>query len=226
MSARDRIERRLMPRLLVALSTIRWPGRLMAFARRALGRRARVDLYIAFDDPYSAVALLELVDRVARRKARVAVEPVVRRGIPDDPAVDAKRSYAITDARRLARRAGLELSRTEPLSAADTAFLAEWAASVPGGPQRTAFAAAAMHRVWFASDGPVTREPYDSIWREHIGSAPPQAGAEQVREIERRMSRRRMYDTPAALVHGQWFFAHERLAAIEYRLDELGWAKS
>jgi hypothetical protein len=26
------------------------------------------------------------------------------------------------------------------------------------------------------------------------------------------------------VVHGQWFFAHERLAQIEHRLDELGWA--
>ena len=37
------------------------------------------------------------------------------------------------------------------------------------------------------------------------------------------MRRRRLYDTPAAVVGGQWFFAHERLAQIGHRLDELGW---
>ena len=31
------------------------------------------------------------------------------------------------------------------------------------------------------------------------------------------------YDTPAAWVHGQWFFAHDRSAQIGARLDDLGW---
>ena len=44
-----------------------------------------------------------------------------------------------------------------------------------------------------------------------------------MRRNERLMRRRRPYDTPAAWVHGQWFFAHDRLAQIAARLDELGW---
>jgi hypothetical protein len=45
-----------------------------------------------------------------------------------------------------------------------------------------------------------------------------------VRRNERRMRRRGPYDTPAAWVHGQWFFAHDRPAQIAHRLDQLGWA--
>ena len=131
MSPRDRIQRRLMPRAIVALSTVRLPGRIAATVRRSLGRSATVRLYLAFDDPYSAVALLGLAERVGGRRARLLVEPVVERGIPGDPAAERKRDYAVLDSRRLARRAGLELSRREPVSAAATAFLADWAAAIP-----------------------------------------------------------------------------------------------
>jgi hypothetical protein len=37
------------------------------------------------------------------------------------------------------------------------------------------------------------------------------------------MRRRGPYDTPAAWVHGQWFFAHDRPEQIAHRLDQLGW---
>lgn len=225
MSVRDTLGRRVFPRVLVAMSTVRWPARTGAAVRRAFGRSARVELYAAFDDPYSAVALLGLVDRVARRRAQVVIEPVVERGIPGDPAVGAKREYAVIDARRLGRRAGLELTRDAPLQPEATAFLAGWVAATPSSPERTAFCAAAMRRLWFESDGPVTEQPYAALWSEYVGGAPPADGASAVRNVEGRMRRRRMYDTPAARVHGQWFFAHERLNQIEHRLDELGWTE-
>ena len=64
-----------------------------------------------------------------------------------------------------------------------------------------------------------------ALWREHVGAAPPADGAAGPRRSERAMRLRRLYDTPVAVVHGQWFFAHERLAQIEHRLDELGWRR-
>jgi 2-hydroxychromene-2-carboxylate isomerase len=206
--------------MVVALSGIDAPRRFGAAVRRALGGRGRVDLHVAFDDPYSAVALLGLVDRMAGRRAKLAIVPVVGRGIPDDPAADAKRRYAVVDARRLARRDGRALSRAEPLAAEATAFLARWAMAAPGDAKRTAFCAAAMRRLWFESDGPVDSEPYAALWREHVGGEPP---AGRAGDGDPRLRDRRLYDTPAAVVHGQWFFAHERLAQIEHRLDELGW---
>ena len=105
----DRLTRRVLPRLVVALSQITWPAKLAARARRARGGRGRVELYVALDDPWSAVALLDLAGRLAGRPVDLDVRPVGERGIPGDPAVDAKRRYAAQDARRLARRHGWEL---------------------------------------------------------------------------------------------------------------------
>jgi len=218
MSARDTIQRRVVPRVIVALSDVRLPGRALAAARRALGGEGRVELFVAYDDPCSAVAVLALRDRLAHRRARLVVVPVVERGIPGDPAVGLKRTYAVQDARRLARRSGRELARTAPLDAGDTAFLAEWTAAISDERARAAFCAAAMERLWLASDGAVTQAPYAALLREHTGAAPPGSGAPVGA-----LPRRGLYDTPAARVQGQWFFAHERLPAIEHRLDELGW---
>jgi 2-hydroxychromene-2-carboxylate isomerase len=39
------------------------------------------------------------------------------------------------------------------------------------------------------------------------------------------MDKRGLYDTPIAVVHGRWYFAHERLGQIEDWLDELGWTR-
>lgn len=224
----DALTRRVAPRLIVALSEIGWPSRLGAAARRRLGRRGRVELFFAFDDPCSAVAVLDLADRLAGRDVLLLLEPVVRRGIDGDPAVMAKRRFAIDDARRRGRRSGLELSRRDPLSAGDVAFLAEWVAAARPSPALTAFCAEALRRLWFASEGHVDAAAYAKLWHTHLGTTPGgtgrRGGASAARRNERRMRRRGPYDTPAAWVHGQWFFAHDRLPQIGARLDDLGWA--
>lgn len=210
-AVRERLQRRVLPRLVVGLSTVDRHRRWAAALRRRLGGRATVRLYVAFDDPASAVALLGVVELVEERRVRLVVEPVAERGIPDDPAVEAKRRYAVVDAARLARRLGLELSRAEPLAAADGARIAARAAAIPSGPERTAFCVDAMQQLWFGS------------------GAEPAGGREDtaaLRGHERAFRRRRLYDTPVAVVGGQWFFAHERLTQIEQRLDDLGWVKA
>jgi hypothetical protein len=146
----------------------------------------------------------------------LVLQPVVRRGIPEDPAVELKREYAIADVRRRApRELRLELARTAPLRPDDTAFLAEWVAAAPSAP----FALAAMRRLWFETRGPVDQESYAALWP----GDPPRDGAAAVRRCERRMRRRRPYDTPAAWSHGRWFFAQDRGPQIAARLDDLGW---
>lgn len=222
MTLRDRIERRAVPRLVVALSTFDLLRRLEAAVRRARGGRGTVDLYVAFDDPLSAVATLGLAQRTAHRAADIRVHPVVTRGIPDDPAADAKRAYAVTDARRLAARDGLVLARTTTLDAGGVAFLAGWTESVPDGDARLAFAVAAMRRLWCETgDDTPTPEAYADLYRAHATGEPP--GATGALTAEATMRKRGLYDTPIAVVHGRWFFAHERLHAIEHRLDDLGW---
>ncbi len=219
----DRTARRTLPRIIVLQSRMDGAAKVGAQARRRHGRRGRVELFFAFDDAASAVALLDLADRVDGRDVRLLLYPVVARGLQDDPAVEDKRLYAIEDARRLARREGRTLSRTEPLRPETVAFLAEWVAAAPQGPALLRFCTDAVTRLWLESDGPVDRPGYEELWRAHMGSAPPPADPKALHANERRMRRRGPYDTPAAFVHGQWFFAHDRLVQISARLDDLGW---
>ncbi len=220
----DALRRRILPRTVVALSRRDAPARAAARVRRRLGRPARVELFFAIDDPCSAVALIALHRRLADRPVRLVLVPVVGRGVPDDPAVELKRAYAVQDAARLLRRCGLALGRSAPLPPGDVAFLAAWATSAPVGPRRTAFCVAAARRLWLTDDGVVRADDYRTLWREHVGGDPPDgaAAAGAFAANERRMARRGPYDTPAAWVHGQWFFAHDRPAQIAARAEALG----
>jgi len=219
----DLLKRRVGPGVVVALSRVSWPARLDAARRRRRGGRGEVELFFAFDDPCSAVAVIDLSARLAGREVQILLRPVVERGIPDDPAVEQKRRYAIDDARRLARRTGLVLARTEPLAAEQTRFLAEWAAGAPQGPALERFCVAAMRLLWFGGQGPLERGPLEELRGEHLAAAPAASGAQAVAANERLMRRRGPYDVPAAWVHGRWYFAHDRPAQIAEWLDELGW---
>jgi 2-hydroxychromene-2-carboxylate isomerase len=223
----DRLARRVAPRVIVAHSQLGFPSRALAAVRRRAGARGTVELYFAFDDACSAVAVLDLAERLTGRDVRLVLAPVVRRGIDGDPAVDQKRRHGVADAARLARRRGLVLRRESPLRAQDTAFLAAWVAGAPPGPARQRFVLRALERLWFEepAGGPVIEASLAALWRLEVGSAPvaDDAGWAAVRRNERRMRRRGPYDTPAAWVHGQWFFAQDRGPQIAARLDDLGW---
>lgn len=213
-----------MPRALVTVGRVRAPAKLAAGARRRLHRRGRVELYIAFDDPCSAVALLDLDARLRGREVTLALRPVLRRGMREDPALESKRAYAIQDARRLACDLGLVLAREQAPAAADCAFLAEWVAAAGAGPAARDFAVNAMRKLWFEErDGAPSREEYLQLWHEHVGGEPPSAGAAALARNERAMRLHWMYETPAAWVHGRWYFAHDRPQQICEWLDELGW---
>jgi 2-hydroxychromene-2-carboxylate isomerase len=219
----DRLVRRTLPRAVVAGSRVTLPARLGAQARRRSGGRERVELFFAFDDPCSAVAVLDLAARLASRPVDLILMPVVKRGIAGAPAAALKRDYAITDARRLARRGGLALARQAPLDAAEGAFLAEWVAGGEPGAALLGFTTAAIRRLWFESATVPDPRSFLDLWQRHMqGDPAPDASA--VRACERRMARRGPYDTPAAWVAGRWYFAHDRGPQICEWLDALGWA--
>ncbi|HXG28995.1 MAG TPA: hypothetical protein VNJ47_09130 [Nevskiales bacterium] len=222
---RDTLQKVLMPRLLVAWFASRWPGQLWAWLLRRLGGRAEVELYFAFDDPYSVVAL-PLLEVAARRRTELSLYPLVERGMDQDPALEQRRHFAIEDSLRLLRRRGLSLRRRTPLAPADTAFLATWTESLRGRPQMQAFVAAALTRLWLASEGPVRAEDYAGLFCEITGEAPPAAGAllaQRLAANRTRQLRKGHWESPAARVQGEWFFAHERIPQIEERLSYLGW---
>jgi 2-hydroxychromene-2-carboxylate isomerase len=147
---------------------------------------------------------------------------VVDRGIEDDPAVADKRRYAVDDARRIGARSGLVLSRSEPLAAGTTAFLAAWVAGAQPTPALQAFCVEAARALWFGPGGAVEPARFEELWGEHVGGVPV-ADQGAVSRNEARMRRRGPYDTPAAAIGGQWYFAHDRLEQIADRLDRLGW---
>lgn len=219
---RDRLRRRVIPSTVVRLARVEAPARLRARVRRALGRPGRVELFFAFDDPCSAVAVLDLAERLAGRRVALDLVPVVERGIPGDPAEEAKRRYALLDAQRLARRSGRELARRAPLEARATAFLARWVAAAPPSPELQAFVLAAFEDLWLAG-GAVDEARHAALWEEHLGAPPPEQGARALARAERRMAARGPYATPAAVVQGRWFFAHDRPVQIGEWLDRLGW---
>jgi 2-hydroxychromene-2-carboxylate isomerase len=224
---KDTLARRVLPRAVVAQSRIDWPARAGATVRRLLGRSGRVELFFAFDDPCSAVAVIELAERLRGRNVTLVLLPVVHRGMAGDPAVELKRRYAIGDARRRGARSGLVLSRNEPLDPSLVSFLPEWVCAARQGPALTRFCVEALRQLWFSGHGPAGRDELGALWRELFDSDQPlEGGSHGVRRNERRMRRRGPYDTPAAWVHGQWFFAHDRASQIEDRLDDLGWTVS
>jgi len=236
-SAADRIERNVVPGLILALSRVRAPAKLAARARRLARRRGTVEAWIAFDDPNSAVALVELERRTRGRDVDLVVHAVVARDIEGDPAVEAKRIHAVEDASRLALRYGMRLGRREPLDREAVSFLAGWVAARPPSAGVTAFAAAAAKELWLEdgaeSPGPAAsverdlvlppRERFVELWRNTVGGFPVDGGRERVEAIERRMRRRGAYAVPMARVHGRLWFAHDRLDAIDRELDRLGW---
>jgi 2-hydroxychromene-2-carboxylate isomerase len=222
------VVKRVLPRLIIAQSQFDAPARAAAAARRRLNRNGRVELYFAFDDPCSAVAVLDLDERLRDRRVNLVTFPVIERGIRDDPAVARKRDYALVDARRLFARRDIALARSAPLGPEETAFLARWVAAAPLGLAARRFCAQAMQTLWLTDDEPVGRDRFETLWRDVVGTAPDNDSpyAPAVRANEKRMRRRGGYDTPAAWVHGQLFFAHDRLAQIGERLDDLGWTAS
>ncbi len=223
--ASELLRRRLVPSAVIAASRVTLPARLAAAGRRRAGRRGSLEVFFAFDDPCSAVAVIDLVGKTRGRAVELLMLPVLRRGIPRDPAAELKRTYAVTDAGRLAGRLGMELSRTEPLPPGSTAFLAGWvAAHRQPSPGLSAFCERAMRYLWLASDGPPSRAELESIWRDELGAAPPEGRqAAAVRWDEARMGRRGPYETPAVWVAGRWYFAQDRPGQIMEYLDLLGW---
>jgi 2-hydroxychromene-2-carboxylate isomerase len=224
--AAEYLRRALIPRLVVAASTLRWPQWLRSRLRQAAGRHGRVELYFAFDDPYSAVALPALAALFRRRPVELSLYPLLERGISNDPAAAQRLIHTLTDSRRLAARQGKVLSRTAPLRAEDTRFLAEWAESLRGTPAMNAFATGAIEQLWFNSSTHPAAEHYAALYQSLAGRLPPAESApvnDRLAANSRRLLRKGHWESPAAWLEGEWFFAHERLDVIADRLDELGW---
>lgn len=225
LSLRQRLQRRVLPSLVVRLSRrVTLPQR-WARLRARLGWPPRLELYFAFDDPYAVVALPGLLGLLRHRPARLRLYPLIERGIPADPAAAARRHHALIDTGRLLGRGARRLTRSAPLNPDSTAFLAAWTQAARAEPGAAAFAAAALEQLWLSSNGPVRREDFVDLHRRLLGRDPPRIDAETRHSAlagnHRRLLAKGHWESPAARLEGEWFFAHERLPHLERRLAQL-----
>lgn len=223
MNLAETLRRSTVPGLIVSASRVEWPAQCSAAVRRALGQSARIELFFAFDDPYAAIALPGLLNIARQRRVKLMLYPLIERGIANDPAADARRLHAVEDSQRLARRFGKTLSRRQPLRAQDCAFLAAWTQAAREEDGVRHFAAAALEQLWFRSSGPVKQDDFHRLRAQHLHSAASAHNDFALARNTARLLEKGHWESPAALVEGQWFLAHERLAQINDHLEHLGW---
>jgi len=220
--------RAALPRAILSINRTRRKSRLRAMVRRGLMIGGRVELYFAFDDPCSAIALPALVEMVAGRDVTLELYPVLEHGIKGDPDIEKRRTYSLMDARRMGKRLGREITRSEPVERRAVEFLALWAEASRDSGDMDRFCQRALARLWSRDESP---DPaiYEESYANTTGLAPPAESEKEdllkrIRANEKRLSRKGHWESPAALVHGQWYFAHERLDRIAERLDYLGFS--
>jgi 2-hydroxychromene-2-carboxylate isomerase len=222
---RDQLRRKLIPSTVIAASRLSSPRQLAAQLQAAFGKPIRVELYFAFDDPYAAIAVPGLIDMCAGRAVDLQLYALLERGIQDDPAADARALHALDDATRLGHRLGRPYARQQPLRQQDCAFLAEWFEQSRGAPGMANFAAAALAHLWQHSDAPVLPSSFIDLHRQCLNRLPPITAPEvsaRLMRNTRQLRARGHWESPAARIAGEWFFAHERLALIAQRLDHYG----
>jgi 2-hydroxychromene-2-carboxylate isomerase len=223
-SIQDHIRRSVAPSCVVALSRIRAKQTLASTGARLLGQTLRMDLYFAFDDAGAAIAVPGVLQIANHQSVDLRLYPIVNRGIANDPAAAARLTHSIKDAQLLAARTGQRLMRTGPVLAEACAFLANWTEAMRGHPAVNTFAAAAVREIWFRSSGEIPYEACARLYRETFGQDRPTDNPqliEAVQDNSRRLIRKGHWESPVVDIHGEWFFAHERLGEIASRLQQL-----
>jgi 2-hydroxychromene-2-carboxylate isomerase len=166
-----------------------------------------------------------MLQKLARRHgAQLALYPVAEHGIAGDPDLPLRRAYAITDAARLLRRRGDSLLRTAPLQPTDVAFLAAWAEAARDRGALEAFTTEAMAAVWQSAEPSLEPARFRPLYQRVVGAPPPDALAPLEQRVTRNAARLRSrghWETPAARIAGEWFFAHEREEQMSELLSEL-----
>lgn len=219
------LRRAVAPRVVVGLSRQRGLQRWRAALRRARGLSTNIELFFAFDDPYAAIALPGLIKIAAAHNAKLTLRPLITRGIDGDPAATQRSVHAITDSRRLAQRDGRTLARSAPLAAEDCAFLAAWTVAAAQHANVNRFVAEALEQLWFNSDSQPLPQTYAAIYQQHIGTPPPTVTTELRALLASNTSLLKKlghWESPAAHLAGEWYFAHERLEQIDAHLRALG----
>lgn len=219
---RQRVARSVLPQ--AALRAFWLRRQVMVTASRLFRRAPRIDLYFAFDDPYSAVALPATIDLAHRHGVTLTIYPVVMRGIVGDPDLSLRIAASIVDATRLLRRTGATLGRQSPIAPNDVLFVAAWTEAARATGHEITFAAEAVAALWKNGTPASPSESLRAIYQRVVGSPPPTERGVFDRAVTRNESSLRSrghWETPAARIAGEWFFAHERAEQMSALLTEL-----
>lgn len=223
---KEYVSRSLLARGLLGLKRFRSRRKALPLIQRSLGTGGSLELYFAFDDPCSAIALPAISNMVVNRDLTLELYPVVERGIAGDPDLELRRAYYLKDAYRLGRRLGIDIKRSAPLDPSSVSFLAAWAESARETENIEEFSRLAISRIWSTSEKAISLPALASIYERSVGQKPPQDVSDYDEALagnSARLVKKGHWDTPALLVYGEWYFAHERLEQIEDRLRMLGW---
>lgn len=216
------MSRSVMPQAMLRAFWLR--RRVRSAATKALGLTPSIELYFAFDDPYTAVALPAVIDLARRHGVALSLYPVGNHGIVGDPDLPLRREASIVDAARLLRRHGRVLRHRPPIEPDAVRFLAAWTESARVSGTEAAFAAAAVASIWESADPLSVTGPLRSVY-ERVVNAPPPADRgpfdQAVARNEKRLRARGHWETPAARIAGEWFFAHERVEQMNELLTDL-----
>jgi 2-hydroxychromene-2-carboxylate isomerase len=219
---RQRFARSVLPQ--AALRAFWLRRRVSVAASKLLRRAPRIERYFAFDDPYSAVALPSMIDLAQRHGVTLAVYPVVTRGIVGDPDLSLRIAASIVDATRLLRRTGATLGHQAPIAPDDVRFVAAWTEAARASGREITFAAEAVAALWNNGAPASQSESLRAIYQRVAGSPPPTervAFDQAVLRNETSLRSRGHWETPAARIAGEWFFAHERVEQMSALLAEL-----
>lgn len=223
--AKEYVAKALAPSLLVSASRAKRASRPLIRAVKIMGRPAKAELFIAFDDPYSWVGLDLLEDVLRGRNVDLRIYPVTERGISGDPDREDRLSYSIVDAARIAARHSKTMQRKDPVKPETAAMAARLAESCRGAEMMMEVCLRFLKALWEKNEE-VGEADLFSIHREVTG----QDASLQTDAMDRRLEQNRElmlkkghWETPAILVLGQWYFAHERADRIGGWLDRAGW---
>lgn len=220
--ARLILTRSVLPRMAQRAFWLRRRAQVIA---AKLGARPTIELYFAFDDPYGAVAVPGVIDLARRHGVELTLAPVVVHGLEGDPDQPLRVAASLIDTARLLRRQGRVLARSEPIAPRDVAFLAAWTEAARVRGKELELATDILAAVWERSEPIVERGALAAIYQRVVGEAPPRDRASWDRIVtrnEQQLRARGHWETPAARIAGEWFFAHERIETMGELLTSLG----
>lgn len=219
--------RRVLTRAVLPRMALRafWLRRRAQVIAAKLGATPSIELYFAFDDPYGTVAVPGVIELARRHDVELTLVPVVVHGLEGDPDQPLRVAASLIDAARLLRRQGRLLARREPIAPRDVAFLAAWTEAARVRGKEAELATEALAALWERNEPIDATGTLGAIYQRVVGEAPPTERASWDRIVthnEQELRGRGHWETPAARIAGEWFFAHERIETMGELLTLLG----